>query len=140
STSPTTSDSPASPSNPPTATRTRASLTTSARPEFSEQGRRRAEYGGSLHCRCSRPVLRPGHGRGGGVDRALRPASTCKPDCSLASLGCVHGACDDSSGTALCACEAGYAGALCDACAPGYQDNDGDGTCEPGCDMPGVCA
>lgn len=74
------------------------------------------------------------------MGRALRPASTCKPDCSLASLGCVHGACDDSSGTALCACEAGYAGPLCDACAPGYQDNDGDGTCEPGCDMPGVCA
>ena len=32
-------------------------------------------------------------------------------------------ACDDASGTALCACE------------DGYQDNDGDGHCEPSCSL-----
>src|SRR5690606_32587819 len=57
----------------------------------------------------------------------------CSLDCTLANLPCVHGACDDASGTALCACETGYAGTLCDACADGYQDNDEDGICTPNC-------
>src|SRR5690606_8025987 len=60
---------------------------------------------------------------------------TCEPDCALASLPCVMGTCDDSSGTAVCACETGYAGSQCDMCADGYQDNDEDGTCAPTCTL-----
>ena len=43
---------------------------------------------------------------------------TCKPDCSLASLGCVHGACEDSSGTAVCVCETGDTPAVSATSAP----------------------
>ncbi len=59
---------------------------------------------------------------------------TCLPDCSLAGLDCgLHETCDDSLGTAVCVCDAGYTGAMCDTCDTGYQDNDGNGTCLPDC-------
>lgn len=38
-------------------------------------------------------------------------------------------------GAAQCVCDAGYAGDQCDTCADGYQDNDGDGTCLPSCEI-----
>jgi hypothetical protein len=60
---------------------------------------------------------------------------TCEQGCDLAALSCVWGLCDDSSGTAACACDVGYTGALCDACANGYQDHNTNGTCEPSCDL-----
>ncbi|MBX5481333.1 MAG: hypothetical protein IRZ16_05725 [Myxococcaceae bacterium] len=60
---------------------------------------------------------------------------TCMPDCSTAALDCSgHGGCDDSSGTSVCACTQGYAGPTCSACADGYQDHDGNGSCTPACD------
>ncbi len=59
---------------------------------------------------------------------------TCQPTCATSGLNCgSHGTCDDSSGTAQCNCQTGYAGALCDVCDTGYQDNDVNGTCEPDC-------
>ncbi len=44
-----------------------------------------------------------------------------------------HGACDDSSGRAICTCDEGYTGQACDACTETHQDHDQDGTCEPTC-------
>ncbi len=49
----------------------------------------------------------------------------CLPDSCFG-----HGSCDDSAGSTSCACDEGYAGSRCAGCATGYQDNDGDGTCE----------
>ncbi len=49
------------------------------------------------------------------------PGGLCQPD-PCPALPCVHGTCTYSAATGLatCACESGYAGALCDACASGY--------------------
>jgi hypothetical protein len=56
-----------------------------------------------------------------------------------------HGTCDGSSGSAVCTCDARFAGPQCESCAEGYtgdgcvacaegfQDADDDGTCLPGC-------
>ncbi len=44
-----------------------------------------------------------------------------------------HGQCDDSTGIVICDCYPGYQGDFCDECASGYQDNDGNETCEPTC-------
>jgi len=63
---------------------------------------------------------------------------SCTADCATAGLSCVHGACADASGTALCACETGYTGASCSACDAEYQDNDADGTCLPDCAASGL--
>lgn len=57
----------------------------------------------------------------------------CFPDCETSALECLRGSCDDSSGRAVCACPPGYGGPLCGSCALGFQDNDGDGLCLPGC-------
>jgi hypothetical protein len=58
----------------------------------------------------------------------------CMPTCEGAELDCgEHGACDDTSGTVLCACDPQYEGALCEDCVETHQDNDGDGTCQPTC-------
>ncbi len=58
----------------------------------------------------------------------------CEPSCSTAALTCAgHGACSDVTGTPGCTCAAGYTGAMCTACATGFQDGDGNGTCEPTC-------
>ena len=58
----------------------------------------------------------------------------CSEDCVASGLDCgTNGVCDDSAGTAACACDTGYAGALCDSCAPGYQDNNADGICLATC-------
>ena len=53
----------------------------------------------------------------------------------------VHGACDAGGDKAVCVCQGGYAGAACDTCADGFQDQDGDGTCQPTCATAGLtCA
>ena len=53
---------------------------------------------------------------------------------SCAPCVCVNGSCDDGAdGTGACLCDGGYVGLACDACPDGQQDNDGDGTCRPGC-------
>lgn len=69
---------------------------------------------------------------------------TCEPACTADTCS-GNGTCDDSSGAALCTCDARYDGQTCDRCAEGYegtgcmacsagfQDNDDDGTCMPGC-------
>ena len=63
----------------------------------------------------------------------------CRPTCAESELECgALGLCDDSSGVAECVCNTGYAGADCDECAEGYQDNDGDGVCAPDCDTRGL--
>ena len=46
----------------------------------------------------------------------------CVPD------PCDHGACGNSTGEAVCDCDTGYAGTLCDTCAVGYRLN-GDDEC-----------
>lgn len=56
----------------------------------------------------------------------------CEPACTADTCG-AHQACDDSSGTATCSCLSGYAGAGCEQCAAGFQDEDGDGSCAPAC-------
>jgi hypothetical protein len=59
---------------------------------------------------------------------------TCTPTCAAAGLSCgAFGACDDSGGTAVCACTDNHAGPDCSSCASGYQDNDGNGTCTATC-------
>jgi beta-lactamase superfamily II metal-dependent hydrolase len=59
---------------------------------------------------------------------------SCLVNCSLAGLECgAHGHCTDSSGAAVCECDSGYAGASCQTCAAGYQDNDNNGSCLPNC-------
>ncbi len=64
---------------------------------------------------------------------------TCLADCATSGLACgLHGTCDDSGGAAVCACDVGYAGALCDTCDVGHQDNDGDGICQPDCATSGL--
>ncbi len=46
----------------------------------------------------------------------------------------AHGKCVDTQGSARCACDSGYQGDTCGACAAGLQDNDKDGVCLPACD------
>ncbi|MDX9720149.1 MAG: clostripain-related cysteine peptidase, partial [Myxococcota bacterium] len=59
---------------------------------------------------------------------------SCEPDCAHSNLDCgARGRCDDGSGAAVCACDQGYAGLRCQSCAEGYQDNDLNGVCLPGC-------
>ncbi|MEZ4459215.1 MAG: hypothetical protein R3E66_05730 [bacterium] len=63
----------------------------------------------------------------------------CEPDCANAGLDCgANGACSDDGGIALCVCNMAYAGANCDACDEGYQDQDGDGTCLQDCATSGL--
>ena len=50
---------------------------------------------------------------------------------SCLSDGCgPHGTCSFAE---RCVCEKGYAGPTCAACAPGFQDVDGNGLCAPAC-------
>lgn len=47
---------------------------------------------------------------------------SCRPTCAAADIDCgEHGQCFDSSGTAACQCELGYAGFECDGCADGFR-------------------
>jgi concanavalin A-like lectin/glucanase superfamily protein/lectin-like protein/EGF domain-containing protein len=57
---------------------------------------------------------------------------SCTDDCATAALVCgTHGACDDTLGTSVCACDVGYAGAACDTCALGYTS--AGSACIPDC-------
>jgi len=58
-----------------------------------------------------------------GAGACVADGQTCQADsCSL------HGLCDDSTGSIVCSCDAGYTGDACEACAAGYHD-DGAGAC-----------
>ncbi|MDP1915491.1 MAG: hypothetical protein Q8L14_04535 [Myxococcales bacterium] len=57
---------------------------------------------------------------------------TCTPACAANQCG-ANGTCSDSTGTAVCTCAMGYAGADCRACGAGLQDNDANGSCLPSC-------
>lgn len=45
-----------------------------------------------------------------------------------------HGTCRYVDGVKSCECDALYTGATCSACVSGYQDENGDGECQPDCD------
>ena len=57
----------------------------------------------------------------------------CLPDCSMMALECGHGVCSSQSGVPRCQCDEGFDGPRCQACAPGFQDHDADGTCTADC-------
>ncbi len=57
---------------------------------------------------------------------------SCEPACTSSTCN-GHGTCSDSSGSAKCACNSHWAAPNCAACESGYQDNDGNGSCEPAC-------
>jgi hypothetical protein len=63
---------------------------------------------------------------------SCEPLILCDSDCGL------HGVCVVESGQDVCRCDEGYAGQTCETCAPGYQDNDGDGTCKVACAQDGT--
>ena len=50
-----------------------------------------------------------------------------KDPCEEVDCG-IHGACEATSGSALCVCTEGYAGERCEVCAASYHD-DGTGVC-----------
>lgn len=60
-------------------------------------------------------------------------SGTCQPTCAASGLVCHHGECSDAQGTAACVCAATWAGADCQECAEGYQDNDHNDICKPTC-------
>ncbi|MBN2495033.1 MAG: hypothetical protein JXR96_10615 [Deltaproteobacteria bacterium] len=61
----------------------------------------------------------------------------CLPGCGLTTCE-GHAHCEDGSGQAVCICDSGYTGAGCSECADGYQDENGDGSCEPTCATAGL--
>ena len=54
----------------------------------------------------------------------------CKNLCDDLNCG-QHGQCVSDANQAVCVCNEGYNGDLCNTCASGYQDHDNNGTCEP---------
>jgi hypothetical protein len=75
------------------------------------------------------PVGDGGAGDGGSPDGAA-PLSCSDPSAPK----CAHGKCTENGGAPVtCGCDPGYSGALCAACAPGFQDNGVKGTCAPAC-------
>lgn len=59
--------------------------------------------------------------------RATRCSAVDAPPCG------PHGTCVEAGDLASCVCQERYAGPTCGACAAGFQDDDGNGTCEPIC-------
>jgi hypothetical protein len=89
---------------------------------------------GSARCAC------PGNRIGTNCDQCpagwmLRAADgVCVQTCASATASCgSKKTCDTSQG--VCVCQAAYTGDQCEACAPGYQDNNHDGTCSASCAM-----
>jgi len=81
-----------------------------------------------------------------GYEAAGDASTSCVPatvDCTADPTYCDPGGLcvAVTGGTDYCKCSAGYAGAACAHCEPGYQDNDGNLTCEPSCALSGlVCS
>ncbi len=58
----------------------------------------------------------------------------CLPACDHETIACgIHARCDDGTGKAVCICNPGYRGDLCNECDLGFQDNDLDGICLSDC-------
>lgn len=56
----------------------------------------------------------------------------CVADQTCTATSCAATAdCDDDGGSPVCTCKSGYAGALCDACAPNHYRHYASGTCKP---------
>ncbi len=64
---------------------------------------------------------------GGGGDPPPTPVGSPCGD-----LRCVHGTC---SSAGKCECAAGFSGPSCDSCGGDLQDKDGDGACQPSCNV-----
>lgn len=56
----------------------------------------------------------------------------CKGACTATTCS-SHGTCADTTGTAVCTCDAEYTGGDCSTCAAGFQDKDNDKVCKPAC-------
>ncbi len=58
-------------------------------------------------------------------------AGGCMLDQQCAAGSCSgHGACDDTTGSVACTCDAGYSGTFCDLCASGFHRAAGTGSCD----------
>lgn len=73
-----------------------------------------AEYTGTFCASCNAAHHRDATG-----------ACVADDDCAAADP-CDNGTCDDAGGVFSCACDAGWAGDLCDLCAFGFHDEGGD--------------
>ena len=86
---------------------------------------------GTARCEC------PGNRTGLNCDQCpagwmLRPEDdVCFQTCTSSTSCGSRKTCDASQG--ICICRPEYAGETCEACAPGYQDNDKNGLCKPAC-------
>ena len=97
-------------------------------------------YAGVSCCDCA-----SGYETTGTPPACRRPAENCA-DPNAAYDYCGRGTCDHAPSLPACVCNAGYAGARCTDCAPGWWMTFSDGICHPGCalgnfgcDHHGVC-
>ncbi|MBX3197428.1 MAG: hypothetical protein KF894_04665 [Labilithrix sp.] len=67
-----------------------------------------------------------------GVLAACSNVPEVRPSCVETGCG-THGKCSITGPAPVCECELGYAGPTCAACAPGFQDDDGNGFCSGAC-------
>lgn len=63
----------------------------------------------------------------------LTGSGTCEMQACTRDQCNGHGSCSVGDAGLGCTCFAAYTGESCLTCAPGFQDHDGDGTCEPAC-------
>jgi hypothetical protein len=91
-----------------------------------------ADSTGTARCSC------PGNRTGTNCDQCpsgwmLRASDgVCVQTCASSGTSCgSKKVCDVAQG--VCVCRPEYAGDTCTACAPGYQDNNGDGICAAAC-------
>ncbi|MBX3206381.1 MAG: hypothetical protein KF764_15010 [Labilithrix sp.] len=67
-----------------------------------------------------------------GVLAACSNVPETRPTCLETGCG-PHGTCSITGPTPVCECEIGYTGPVCATCAPGFQDEDGNGFCAGSC-------
>jgi hypothetical protein len=86
-----------------------------------------AQYAGSSCGECA-----PGYRQSGSS------CSTVTVLCEERPCGARGQCLDGTNGSQTCVCDSGYAGNFCATCVDGYQDNDGDGVCQPSCGVASV--